>query len=354
MPLARRPALFVLPVLASLSALACSSSDEAPAAGEERTLHTLSVPPSQAGTRLDKWLAETLPALSRSRLKGLIEDGRVTLDGSPMQEASRKLKGGERLSVEIPAAVPAQPQAEDIALCVVYEDNDLIVIDKPAGMVVHPAAGNSSKTLVNAPLHHCKDSLSGIGGVRRPGIVHRLDKDTSGLLVAAKTDAAHHCLATQFANHSLTRAYRAVCWGVPLPAQGEIEGNIGRSPSNRKKMAIVAHGGKYALTRYRVLQAFGRTAALVECRLATGRTHQIRVHMTSISHPLVGDPLYGGKSSALKELSAEQRRYMVEYGRQALHAYLLGFIHPITGETLRFESPMPNDFKELITMLEGV
>ncbi len=321
---------------------------------EYGTLHTLSVPAPQAGMRLDKWLADSLPEISRSRLKSLIEDGQVHLDGVPVADASRKLKGGETCVLGIPAAATAEPEAEAIALDVVYEDDDLIVVNKPAGMVVHPAPGNYSATLVNALLHHCSLSLSGIGGVKRPGIVHRLDKDTSGLLVAAKTDAAHQGLALQFAAHTLTRAYRAVCWGVPVPRQGEIEGNIGRSSSNRKKMAVVAGGGKPALTRYRVQAAYGQAAALVECRLATGRTHQIRVHMTSIGHPLVGDPLYGRGTQRGKGLPADLRTRMTDFPRQALHAFLLGFLHPITGKSLLFERETPQDFNELISSLEGL
>jgi 23S rRNA pseudouridine1911/1915/1917 synthase len=316
------------------------------------TLHTLSVTEPQAGKRLDKWLADTLPELSRSRLKALIEEGQVTLAGLVVRDASRKVRAGDQIAVAIPEAQPAEPEAEAIALCVVYEDDQLIVIDKPPGMVVHPAAGNPTATLVNALLHHCDDSLSGIGGVRRPGIVHRIDKDTSGLLVAAKTDIAHHGLAEQFAVHSITRAYRAVCWGVPAPRQGEIAGNIGRSPTNRKKMAVVSHGGKSALTRYQVLKSFGMAAALVECRLATGRTHQIRVHMTSIGHPLIGDPLYGRAGG--KGLPADIKARLTAFPRQALHAFLLGFSHPTTGEQLVFESEIPNDFKELITSLEAL
>lgn len=321
---------------------------------EYGTLHTLSVQVPQAGMRLDKWLAESLPDISRSRLKGLIENGQVRLDGTVVADASRRLKGGESCVIGIPDAAPAEPEAEAIALEVVYEDDHLIVIDKPAGMVVHPAPGNRSATLVNALLHHCGPSLSGIGGVKRPGIVHRLDKDTSGLLVAAKTDAAHQGLAEQFAAHSLTRAYRAICWGVPMPRQGEIEGNIGRSPNNRKKMAVVQRGGKHALTRYRVLTAFGKAAALVECRLATGRTHQIRVHMTTIGHPLVGDPLYGRGTQRGKGLSPDIRAQLTDFPRQALHAFLLGFLHPITGSPLLFESKTPQDFNELISSLENL
>lgn len=328
-------------------------SEAHPTTGLE-TLHTLSATPSQAGMRLDRWLADGLPDISRSRLKALIEAGHVRLDGIVVTDASRRLKGGENCTVGVPDARPAEPEAEEIGLSVVYEDEQLIVIDKPAGMVVHPAPGNPNATLVNALLHHCSQSLSGIGGVRRPGIVHRIDKDTSGLLVVAKTDIAHQRLAEQFLVHSITRAYRAVCWGVPLPRQGEIEGNIGRSPTNRKKMAVVARGGKSALTRYSVLQAYGDAAALVECRLATGRTHQIRVHMTSIGHPLVGDPLYGRAAGRAKGLPEEQKDLLTHFPRQALHAFLLGFCHPTTGKTLLFQSKTPQDFNVLTTSLEAL
>lgn len=241
-------------------------------------------------------------------------------------------------------------------LSVAYEDDDLIVIDKPPGLVVHPAPGSPDHTLVNALLAHCGESLSGIGGVKRPGIVHRIDKDTSGLLVVAKNDRAHHGLAEQFSVHSLERAYRALVWGVPMPAQGEIHGNIGRSPQDRKKMAIVSHGGKPALTRYRVLRSFaGGAVSLVECRLATGRTHQIRVHMTSIGHPLVGDQTYGrARSAKVKHLPDQARLALLEFPRQALHASVLGFIHPNSGVMLKFESQIPDDFNELVSLLEAI
>lgn len=321
----------------------------------EDTLHTLSVQPSQAGMRLDKWLAESLPGLSRSRLKALIEDGLLEDDDGSVEDVSRRVKAGETYELCIPPAEPPLPQPEDIPLTIVYEDDWLIVVDKPAGMVVHPAPGNPSATLVNALLNHCASTLSGIGGVRRPGIVHRLDKDTSGLIVVAKNDVAHHSLAAQFAVHSIVRAYRAVCWGVPLPRHGEISGNLGRSPTDRKKMAVVAKGGKHALTRYQVEHAFGEVAALVQCRLATGRTHQIRVHMTSIGHPLIGDPVYGrGRSHRLKGCPEEQRQALNGFPRQALHAYQLGFIHPGTGEQLLFESNIPTDFNNLVTSLESI
>ncbi|HVI49777.1 MAG TPA: RluA family pseudouridine synthase [Candidatus Sulfotelmatobacter sp.] len=321
----------------------------------EETLHTLSVDPSQAGIRLDKWLVGQLPEMSRSRLQSLIAEGYVEDEDGPVDNASAKVKAGDSYQVTVPPAEPAVPLPEDIPLTVLYEDDHLIVVAKPAGMVVHPAPGNMSQTLVNALLHHCAGTLSGIGGVRRPGIVHRLDKDTSGLMVAAKSDVAHHGLAAQFAEHSITRAYRALCWGVPLPRQGEISGRIGRSSTDRKKMAVVTRGGKEALTRYQVMRSFADIVSLVECRLATGRTHQIRVHMTSIGHPLIGDQVYGrGRTAKGKALTVEQKAILDHFPRQALHAYLLGFFHPATGERLEFSSDIPRDFMDIIDTLEGL
>lgn len=310
----------------------------------------------ETGQRLDKWLSARLPELSRTRVKQLVEQGQVALAGATIADASAKVKAGQDYAVLLPADQPAEPEAQDIALAVVYEDDDLIVIDKPAGMVVHPAPGSPDQTLVNALLAHCGDSLSGIGGVRRPGIVHRIDKDTSGLLVVAKNDRAHHALSEQFASHSLERAYKAVVWGVPSPTTGEIEGAIGRSPQDRKKMAIVTHGGKHAHTRYRVVRPYASgTVSMVECRLSTGRTHQIRVHMTSISHPLVGDQTYGrSRAAKLKAIPESARRALAEFPRQALHAYLLGFKHPTTGEVIRFVSELPSDISSLIAVLEAV
>ncbi|OEJ68222.1 RluA family pseudouridine synthase [Magnetovibrio blakemorei] len=255
----------------------------------------------------------------------------------------------------MPPAVAAEPIPQDIALDVVYEDADLIVINKPPGLVVHPAAGNADGTLVNALLAHCGASLSGIGGVARPGIVHRLDKGTGGLMVAAKNDAAHEGLSRQFADHSLDRAYMALVWGVPNPLKGEIEGQIGRSPQNRKKMAVLERGGKYALTRYKVLKAFGTVASLVECRLATGRTHQIRVHMTSIGCPLIGDPVYGGSGRSKRNLlDAEARLCVDKLDHQALFAYEIGFLHPKTQEKLFFRAEKPLFIIEIESELERV
>src|SRR4029077_5636052 len=246
-----------------------------------------------AGERLDRFLARRLSGLSRSRLKQLIETGRVSESGATLSDPSQKVKAGQVFQLDLPPVAPATPLGQAMDLAIVYEDEDLIVIDKPAGMVVHPAPGNPDKTLVNALIAHCGESLSGIGGERRPGIVHRLGKDTSGLLVAAKNDAAHHALAADFAARRIDRHYLAVVWGMPSPREGEISGPIGRHPVDRKRMAVVRRGGKPALTHYRVVAALGLSASLVECRLATGRTHQIRVHLASIGHPLLGDPVYG-------------------------------------------------------------
>ena len=312
------------------------------------------VAPDEAGGRLDKWLAVRLPDLSRTRVKALIEGGCVTSGGSTITDPSQRVKPGQAYRVAIPPESPAEPEPQAIPLTVVYEDDDLVVIDKPAGLVVHPAPGNPDATLVNALLAHCGNSLSGIGGVRRPGIVHRLDKDTSGLMVAAKNDAAHRGLSRQFAEHSLERAYRAVVWGRPSPAEGEIEGNIGRCATDRKRMAVVKGGGKTALTRYRVLASYaGGAVSLVECRLATGRTHQIRVHLTALGHPLVGDPLYGRVGTKrTTALPGEARSVLVSFPRQALHAYLLGFSHPTKQERMRFEGGMPFDIMVLVKFLE--
>ncbi|MCB2101161.1 MAG: RluA family pseudouridine synthase [Rhodobacterales bacterium] len=322
----------------------------------DATTYTVPVPQDKGGARLDRLLAEALPALSRSRLKALILDGRVTVDGEAVTDPARKVAPGAAATVTVPPARPAEPAAQALPLDVVFEDDHLIVIDKPAGLVVHPAAGNPDGTLVNALLAHCAGRLSGIGGVARPGIVHRLDKDTSGLLVVAKSDAAHHGLAAQFAEHSLDRAYQALVWGLPSPTAGRIEGNIGRSPRDRKKMAVVDKGGKPAATGYRVLRAFaGGAVSLVECRLETGRTHQIRVHMARAGHPLVGDPAYGGGGTGRRRaLPDDAARALAAFPRQALHAVLIGFIHPVSGEPMRFESNLPNDINELICILDKI
>ena len=303
-----------------------------------------------ATDRIDRWLAsrlsarDDLPPLSRSRLKALILDGRVSEGGRTISNPSAPVKPGQTYAIIVPEAVSAIPEAEAIGLTVIYEDNDLIVIDKPAGMVVHPAPGSEEGTLVNALLAHCGDSLSGIGGVRRPGIVHRIDKDTSGLIVAAKADAAHHGLTVRFAPHAIVSSYRALVWGTPHPLKGRIEAPIGRSPRNRKKMAVL-----HAVTQYATLHRYGDTASQVECRLETGRTHQIRVHMAHLGHSLLGDPDYGTNGARGKETRAV--RLLRGFTRQALHAVTLGFEHPVKGTALRFESPLPADLGDLLDRL---
>jgi 23S rRNA pseudouridine1911/1915/1917 synthase len=315
--------------------------------------HPVAIGAGLEGVRLDRALAHALPALSRSRLKALIQAGFVSAAGEIARDPARPVRGGQTFVVFLPDPLDPVPGAEAIPLDVRFEDAHLIVIDKPAGMVVHPAPGNPSGTLVNALLAHCGDSLAGIGGVRRPGIVHRLDKDTSGLMVAAKTERAHRALSRDFADRRIERAYSALVWGVPMPAAGEISGNIGRSPSNRKKMAVVGPGGgKPALTRYRVERVFAGHAALVECRLATGRTHQIRVHLAERGHAVIGDPVYGTRAGRAAARSGAIAARIAAFARQALHARLLGFVHPETGARLSFESDPPADFRELLSDLE--
>ena len=299
------------------------------------------------GWRLDRALADAVPTLSRERLKALISSGAVSdRSGALLRDPAKKAVAGDVLSVAVPDPTPAHNEAQDIPLVVAFEDEHLIVIDKPAGLVVHPAAGNLDGTLVNALLHHCGGSLSGIGGVARPGIVHRIDKDTSGLMVAAKTDRAHVGLARQFADHSIDRRYKAIVYGRLSQTSGTVDAPLARSPQNRKKVAIV-RTGKRAVTHWRQLRQL-RDAALVECKLETGRTHQVRVHMASIGHPLIGDPVYGRtKQVHRKDLET------LNFRRQALHAAILGFIHPITREALSFESEMPADMRELFDTLSN-
>ena len=303
-----------------------------------------SITPATDGWRLDRALAEVLPDMSRERLKGLIAAGQVTLNGREWRDSAKKAAAGQVFAVAIPPPTPLHNEAQDIPLVVAYEDDDLIVIDKPAGLVVHPAAGNFDGTLVNALLHHCAGNLSGIGGVARPGIVHRIDKDTSGLMVAAKTDRAHAGLAKQFADHSIDRRYKAIVSGQPRPAKGSVDAPLGRSSSNRKKMAVV-QGGKRAVTHYDTIESLSG-AALIQCRLETGRTHQVRVHMASIGHPLLGDQFYGRPSREHQKLLKS-----LDFERQALHAARLGFIHPVTSAALAFESNIPADMQELFSRL---
>jgi 23S rRNA pseudouridine1911/1915/1917 synthase len=297
---------------------------------------------AHSGWRLDRALADAVPTLSRERLKALIRSGAVEAKGSLIRDPASKVKGDESLRILVPEPAPAHNEPQDIPLTIIFEDEHLLVVDKPAGLVVHPAAGNLDGTLVNALLHHCAGKLSGIGGVARPGIVHRIDKDTSGLLVVAKTDVAHERLAKQFAAHSIDRHYLAIVSGVPKASEGKIDASLARSAANRKKIAVVeGHRGRKAVTYWKRLEAL-KDSALVECRLETGRTHQVRVHMASIGHPLLGDPVYGrsGKmhGKVLKELG---------FHRQALHAAELGFTHPVTKSRLSFSSPMPPDMQEL-------
>ncbi|WP_425594836.1 RluA family pseudouridine synthase [Qipengyuania aestuarii] len=297
-----------------------------------------------AAARLDKALAEA-SGLSRERVKGLIAEGMVTIGGKPARSGSARLSGGEDYRIALPPPEPLATAAQDIPLDVMFEDQHLLVVNKPAGMVVHPAAGNPDGTLVNALLHHCRGQLSGINGVARPGIVHRIDKDTSGLLVVAKSDAAHEGLAKQFADHSITRRYLAVCAGHPNPPAGTVSGRLGRSDRDRKKMAVLPDDstrGKYAVTHFETLRRLDH-AALIECRLETGRTHQVRVHCASIGHPLLGDPVYGRTPKPLRPVLQQ-----LQFARQALHAARLGFSHPISAESLDFCAELPSDMRELI------
>jgi 23S rRNA pseudouridine1911/1915/1917 synthase len=312
-----------------------------------------------AGQRLDKALATAAPDLSRARLQALIAAGQVSLmiegrDPRVLTDGKAKAVAGT-YQVLIPPPIAAEPLAENIPLSVLYEDAYLIVIDKPAGMAAHPAPGCETGTLVNALLFHCGASLSGIGGVARPGIVHRLDKETSGVMVAAKTDAAHQGLSALFAKHDIDRMYLALTRGAPQPGVGTIVTQIGRSPGDRKKMAVLKSGGREAITHYRVEKAFGSSAkpvaARVACRLETGRTHQIRVHMASKGSPCLGDPVYGAGAPAAPVKAALTQ---IGFSRQALHAAVLGFVHPITGQTLRFETPLPPDMAALEAALEAL
>ena len=305
------------------------------------------IAPDAVGWRLDRALAAALPSLSRERLKTLISAGEVIgPEGGKVRDPAMKAVPGGAYEISLPAPQAAHNAPQAIALDIAFEDEHLIVVDKPAGMVVHPAAGNLDGTLVNALLHHCAGRLSGIGGVARPGIVHRIDKGTSGLMVAAKTDVAHVGLSAQFARHSIDRRYQAIVAGFPNPASGSVDAPLGRSPANRQKMAIVAEGrGKRAVTHFRTLTPLSE-AALVECRLETGRTHQVRVHMASLGHPLLGDPVYGRTRPVHRDLLKR-----LDFDRQALHAAELGFVHPVSKENLSFKSAIPSDMQELFRAL---
>jgi 23S rRNA pseudouridine1911/1915/1917 synthase len=314
-------------------------------AGETRFV---TVAAADAGERLDRWLARALGSVSRTHAKRLIEEGRVTGGATTIPDPAFKVRANDLFAVEIPEPVADRPRAQAMDLVIPYEDEHLLVVDKPAGLVVHPAPGNPDRTLVNALIAHCGEQLVGIGGVKRPGIVHRLDKDTSGLMVVAKNDLAHRALSEDFASRRIERAYRAFVWGVP-EAEGEIEGAIGRNPRDRKKMALVQHGGKAAFTHFHRLEVYHNAAALLECRLGSGRTHQIRVHLSARNHPLIGDPVYGPRRLAarLGSLPPDAAEACAAFPRQALHAALIGFRHPASGESLRFSSLLPPDMEQL-------
>ena len=329
---------------------------------EVEDVMVFSVPAEDAAARLDAWLAKQCAAadlpLSRSRLKNLILEGAVSVDDEVCVDPSCKIKFDMDVALLVPPPEDALPVAEDIPLDVVYEDDDMLVINKQAGLVVHPAPGHSSGTLVNALLYHCGDSLSGIGGVRRPGIVHRLDKDTSGLMVVAKNDVAHQGLSDQLADRTLSRHYKALVWGVLQPRKGKVDEPIGRHSTNRQKMTVTRKRGREAVTHYLMEENFGPSAALLECRLESGRTHQVRVHMAYIGHPLVGDPTYGAQrtyaASMLKKggYSDKVRDAALDFPRQALHAERITFIHPVTDEEMTFQSPIPKDMQQLINLLK--
>jgi 23S rRNA pseudouridine1911/1915/1917 synthase len=325
--------------------------------------------PADASGRLDAFLAQAWPDLSRSRVQGLIGEGRLTIDAEPARFASAKVRAGAVYALTLPPPAPPTPQAQDLPLAIVFEDDNLIVLDKAAGMAMHPASGSLDGTVVNALLHHCATSLSGIGGVARPGIVHRIDKETTGLVVCAKNDAAHAGLAKQFAKHTIERVYYAVTRAAPVPKNGVVDAPLARSPDDRRKMGVTrkTDAGKRAVTHYWTIEAFGQlagqaigrpAAALIECRLETGRTHQIRAHMAHLGCPLIGDPLYGKqrgfKAEGKAELIDTVRATVEGFKRQALHAAVLGFVHPITGVTMRFEAPLPKDLQDLLSTLRQI
>jgi 23S rRNA pseudouridine1911/1915/1917 synthase len=328
----------------------------------EARSETIIVDPAEAGARLDLFLTRRLAGFSRSRVQALIRAGSVFKSGETVETTRERVKLGEVYTVIVPSARPAVLQPETIALSIVYEDDHLVIIDKPKGMVVHPGTGHETGTLVNALMAHCGDSLSGIGGVKRPGIVHRLDKGTTGLLVVAKTDLAHRRLAEQFARHGadgqLVRSYLALCWGVPERRRGRIEAPLGRDRFNRTKIAVV-HNGRQAITHYEVIETFtakeGKSlASLLRLTLATGRTHQIRVHLAHTGHPLLGDQGYGaGFAASARQLGPEAQAALAALGRPALHAAVLGFTHPVTAERMSFTSPLPADVAELVNILGG-
>lgn len=311
------------------------------------------VPEDEAGQRLDKFLAAHCDDLSRARIQALMGEGQVSVNGTPCGNTSQKTQAGSSVEIIIPPPQEATPEPENIPLDIVYEDGDMLVINKQAGLVVHPGAGNWSGTLVNALLYHCGDSLSGIGGVIRPGIVHRLDKDTSGLMVAAKNDKAHRSLSAQLSDRSLSRHYYALVWGVPPLKKGVIDAPIGRHPMQRQKMAVTPKNARHAVTHYIVRERYGDAVALVECKLETGRTHQVRVHMAHLGYPLVGDPIYGAQATKARSLlkksgyDPDDCKPLLDFPRQALHAFKIGFIHPSTGQDMFFEIDLSSDMAQL-------
>ena len=321
-----------------------------------KTCYKKTVSTSYDGQRLDKYLAEQIVGISRTRIKFLIEDGKVNINNQKITDPAYRVKLDQSIKLDLPIKpVKAKPAAQSIKLDIIFEDSHLIIINKPCGLVVHPAPGNPDGTLVNALIAHCGSSLSGIGGERRPGIVHRLDKDTSGLMVAAKNDAAHFGLAKIFENRDLTRIYSAIVWGTIKPTKGQINGNIGRSSHNRKKMCVVNSGGKPAETHYLTLDKLSQLPfSLVECQLKTGRTHQIRVHLTHIGHPIIGDKVYGSKKRRANEVILPRLREAIEgLDRQALHARSLAFKHPITGNQLSFETNLPSDMNNILNIAKS-
>lgn len=319
----------------------------------DKNFYTQPVDEATKGLRIDKFIAAQLPVFSRSQVQRLITKGAVFVDDEIIADNDFKTRLGDVYQIMSPQPEEATPIAENIPLDILYEDNDLIVVNKPAGMTVHPAAGVFSGTLVNALLYHCKDSLSGIGGVARPGIVHRIDRNTSGILVVAKNDITHRGLAEQFFNHSIERTYYAVVYGCPAPANGTITGNISRSPYDRKKMAIVKTGGKTAVTHYQTIETYKLAASMVKCNLETGRTHQIRVHLSSIGCNLIGDDVYVKAKKSSLPLPSELKNFVNTFPRQALHAYSLGFIHPKTKQSLSFSAEFPTDMQNLIDRLKN-
>ena len=326
-----------------------------------RTQIEIKLDDAYIGKRLDAAIAEALGGeFSRGRLQALIKQGALSQHGFVLEQASLKIKAPMSLTLDVPPPKQAEPEPQDIPINIIFEDDDLIVLNKQAGLVVHPGAGNWDGTLVNALLYHCKDRLSSIGGVERPGIVHRLDKETSGLMLVAKNDITHRSLTEQLADRSLSRTYAALVWGMPVPLSGKVTGNIGRHPSNRQKMTVTKNGGRDATTHYKIIDRFqGNAICLLDCTLETGRTHQIRVHMASKQHWIIGDPLYGRQATSgraeMKKAGYEKdiRENVLSFPRQALHARKIGFDHPKTGERIEFEVELPNDMAGLLQQLKA-